>query len=103
MTSQYAVSHVEVRLHGFIVRDALGIIALHDAVNLIGCHICMEIVAFLYGEQIMLKSAAKIQKCLVSAKYNIPYSADYLFFNVVRQIMNLFLRKNSENTVHIFR
>jgi len=75
----------------------------HPIVNLIGCHICMEIVAFLYGEQIMLKSAAKIQKCLVSAKYNIPYSADYLFFNVVRQIMTLFLRKNSENTVHIFR
>ena len=51
----------------------------------------------------MLKSAAKIQKCLVSAKYNITYSADCLFFNVVRQIMNLFLRKNSENTVHVFR
>ena len=37
VAGQYAASHVEVGEHGFVVGDALGVVALHDADDLVRC------------------------------------------------------------------
>ena len=37
MTGQHSVSHMEMGCHGFVVGDALGVVAFHDADNLAGC------------------------------------------------------------------
>ena len=38
MAGQDAVGHVEVRLHGLVVRDALRVVAFHDAFDDFGRH-----------------------------------------------------------------
>ena len=38
VAGQYAVSYVEMGLHGFVVGNTLGVVTLYDTMNLVGCH-----------------------------------------------------------------
>ena len=37
VTGQHSVSHMEMGCHGFVVGNALGVVAFHDADDLAGC------------------------------------------------------------------